>query len=333
MQPTARTVTHFISASGRRAVNAMELAMGQLELRLANDDDIPAIVDMCSRSLGWRPDEPNETLFRWKHVTNPFGPSPIWIALTSSRIVGVRPMMRWEFTRLDGSIARAVRAVDTATDPEFQGRGIFRDLTELAIEELTREGVHFVFNTPNSQSRPGYLKLGWHEVGRVRIVVRATRWWRTPRLARARVAAAKWSEIPSIGHAPGPATAAPVSSRWRTRVDAAFVDWRYGLTELSYRAVGDVGTQAVFRVRRRGSAREATLADVLGDDRGGARRAVRELRRGVNADYLLATQGTPGTRSFLVLPRLGPRLVVRPLVAEAPELDHFDLRMSDVELF
>ncbi len=34
------------------------------------------------------------------------------------------------------------------------------------------DGVDVVFNTPNDQSRPGYLKMGWSEVGRVPVAVR-----------------------------------------------------------------------------------------------------------------------------------------------------------------
>ena len=59
-------------------------------------------------------------------------------------------------------IHRAVRAVDTITAPEARGRGVFTRFT-LAIlsNEITRDDdVSFVFNTPNDQSRPGYLKMG-----------------------------------------------------------------------------------------------------------------------------------------------------------------------------
>ena len=71
---------------------------------------------------------------------------------------------------------RAVRAVDTATDPDYQGRGLFTRLTLQAIDELRAEGVDFVFNTPNDQSRPGYLKMGWQVVGTLPTHVRPTRW-------------------------------------------------------------------------------------------------------------------------------------------------------------
>jgi GNAT superfamily N-acetyltransferase len=100
--------------------------------------------------------------------------------------------MRWEF--LDGDrVVRAVRAVDTATHPDYQGRGIFTRLTLHALDELATEGIEFVFNTPNDQSRPGYLKMGWQVVGQLPTAVRPTRLARIARVAKARVPAERWS--------------------------------------------------------------------------------------------------------------------------------------------
>ena len=99
---------------------------------------------------------------------------------------GFRTLMRWEF--LDGErVVRAVRAVDTATHPDYQGRSIFTRLTLHALDELVAEGVEFVFNTPNEQSRPGYLKMGWQVVGQLPTAVAFHRWKRpTPMLPATR---------------------------------------------------------------------------------------------------------------------------------------------------
>ncbi len=46
-----------------------------------------------------------------------------------------------------------------------------------AVDELTTDGVDAIVNTPNDKSRPGYLEMGWPEVGRVRWgSAPATRW-------------------------------------------------------------------------------------------------------------------------------------------------------------
>ncbi len=109
-----------------------------------------------------------------------------------------RALMRWEFVR-GGVVLRAVRAVDTATDPEYQGRGLFRSLTMHGLEHVRAEGVDFVFNTPNTQSRPGYLKMGWREVGRLPAAVRFTGPGGAVAALRSRVPADRWSQELTIG--------------------------------------------------------------------------------------------------------------------------------------
>jgi hypothetical protein len=47
-------------------------------------------------------------------------------------------------------------------------------LTRAAIEEV-RDQAQLIFNTPNEKSRPGYLKMGWKEVGRISPWVRPMR--------------------------------------------------------------------------------------------------------------------------------------------------------------
>src|SRR5690606_25693858 len=128
-------------------------------------DDEGAVLGLIEAALGRRPDPRNAAFFAWKHRENAFGASPAWVAVDGDRVVGFRTLMRWEFDTPEGPV-RAVRAVDTATHPDHQGRGIFSALTRRAVEELQNDGVGFVFNTPNDKSRPGYLKMGWREVGR-----------------------------------------------------------------------------------------------------------------------------------------------------------------------
>src|SRR5437867_2251138 len=116
----------------------------------------------------------------------------MWVAVSDDRIVGFRTFIRWRF-RVDDDVVDAVRAVDTATDPAHQGRGIFSRLTLGALDELRGENVGFVFNTPNDQSRPGYLKMGWRIVGRVPIAVMPGSFGALRKLPAAHRPAEKWS--------------------------------------------------------------------------------------------------------------------------------------------
>jgi hypothetical protein len=76
--------------------------------------------------------------------------------------------MRWEWKHNE-QIYKAVRAVDTASHPEHQGKGIFKKLTLSLVDQCKTNGDHFVFNTPNKQSKPGYLKMGWEVAGKLPI--------------------------------------------------------------------------------------------------------------------------------------------------------------------
>lgn len=139
-----------------------------MEIRSGTESDIPAIVQLLKLSLGESLMPKSEAFWRWKHMDNPFGPSPVLVAYEGSELIGVRAFMRWEW-RQGEKIWKAVRAVDTATHPAWQGKGIFTQLTKALVDDCRREGIHFIFNTPNEKSRPGYLKMGWYSIGRLKL--------------------------------------------------------------------------------------------------------------------------------------------------------------------
>ena len=327
----------------------MTEARDDLVFRRADDSDRAAILDVLRVSLGREVDDRYEALFAWKHLENAFGPSPAWIACDGDRIAGFRTLMRWEF--LAGvRVVRAVRAVDTATHPDYQGRGIFTRLTLHALDALAAEGVEFVFNTPNDQSRPGYLKMGWHEVGTLPTVVRPTRWTRAARIAKARVPAERWSTPSEAGDSAAEvlADAAAVdallarrapSPHVATNVTGDFLRWRFGTPLLGYRALAAPGGVAdglaIFRIRARGSAREAALVSLLtpAGDRRAAAGLVKELARVAEADYVLGLGGPPVWPGGMVrLPRVGPTLTCRP-IGDAVAPSQWDLSLGDIELF
>jgi GNAT superfamily N-acetyltransferase len=292
----------------------------------------------------------------WKHHEGAFGASPAWVAFDEERLVGVRVFMRWEFER-DGRVLRAVRAVDTATHPDARGRGVFTRLTMHAVDALRDDGVDFVFNTPNDQSRPGYLKMGWQLVGRLPIAARPGAAAGLVRMARARVPAQRWSEASTAGAAAGDvvaeeaaldallASVAPSApGSLRTRRDVAFLRWRYGAPHLAYRALvarrGPEHGVAFFRERRRGPAREAVVCDVIvpAGAGGTARALASDVARATRADYTIAmVAGAAWSRAgFVPLPRQGPVLTWRSVATgevAAPSRDRWHLGLGDIELF
>lgn len=100
--------------------------------------------------------------FLWKHYENPFGKSYGLLAIDNNRIVGLRMFMRWEFL-CDNRVVKAICPVDTCTDHDYRGRGLFKKLTLEGLDKIKDE-YELIFNTPNEKSKPGYLKMGWKVV-------------------------------------------------------------------------------------------------------------------------------------------------------------------------
>ncbi|NJW53434.1 GNAT family N-acetyltransferase [Salinimicrobium oceani] len=139
-----------------------------MKIREATHHDIPQILKVLKASLGEISSKKTEEVWRYKHIDNPFGESLVLVAEEEGEIAGVRAFMRWKWQK-GNEIYSAFRAVDTATHPKHQGKGIFKKLTLKALELGKERGDHFVFNTPNSQSLPGYLKMGWQKVGKIQV--------------------------------------------------------------------------------------------------------------------------------------------------------------------
>ena len=321
-----------------------------LALRAYTQTDEPGVLELLQKSLGWVPDEQYARFFGWKHRESPFGASPAWVATAGERIAGFRTFMRWEFD-VDGEPVRAVRAVDTATHPDFQGQGVFSALTLRALEGLRSEGVAFVFNTPNERSRPGYLKMGWQPVGQLRVLARPHSLPALSRLVRARRPAEKWSQPCSAGRpvadvlADQPAVEALLSSLppdgLRTRLSVPYLAWRYGFPTLAYRAIpahdDDISAGlAIFRVRRRGTALEAAVCAELipGGDPSTTRHLLRRVLRNSGADYAVRLAAGRPRAGFVPVPGQGPHLVWKGVVEQAmPDPSVWQLALGDVELF
>jgi hypothetical protein len=135
--------------------------------------------------------------------------------------------------------------------------------------------------------------------------------------------------------------ARPAARGLRTRLSHRFLEWRYGSSLLEYRAIVAPGGiergVALFRVRRRGRARECALGDVIvaDGDADTRRELVHRVARSVDADYVIAIDPRFMAPGRLVrLPTLGPLLTWRAIApAGMPPLGQWDLRLGDVELF
>jgi len=332
---TAAT-SHSSRQSGRSSMSS------DLELRTATPDDRDGIIALLRRSLGSDGDPRYADLFAWKHDHNRFGASPMWVATDGGRVVAFRSLMRWEFVR-GGQVLRAVRAVDTATDPEYQGRGLFRALTMHGLDEMRVGGVDFVFNTPNSQSLPGYLKMGWREVGRLPAAVRFTGPRGAAAAIRSRVPAARWSSELDVGlpvldwlerGGPGDRLADPIDVREiRTNVDNEFLVWRFATPLLGYRVVDDGESAVIVRARRRGASLELAVVAEFGELMATQRLAARVANE-AGCSYAIRIGRPNLAAGYVALPGGGPILTWRSVNDEGfPPLSNWALTLGDVELF
>lgn len=309
--------------------------------RQMRQSDLTEVLELMKVSLGEPPGlGRTPALFRWKHYDNPFGQSIALVADSGDRIVGLRTFMRWELKAPDGRLLRAVRAVDTATHPEFQRRGIFRSLTEAALDLAREDGVDLVFNTPNEKSKPGYLKLGWSEVGPIGAMVR-------PSLRSVRPAAPGTEESVDIERllddSGSPVDRVDFELRpalgFRTNQTETYLRWRFSHPGVDYRAVAAGSSVAVVRGNRRRDREELVVADVFGTPRPALKRVIATSR----ADHIATwfSKGSPERRAAIrlgIVPLPGVRaltLVIRPLGSVPEELrsiDAWDTAVSDFEL-
>jgi hypothetical protein len=252
----------------------------------------------------------------------------------------------------------AVRAVDTATHPEHQGRGIFSSLTLAALDAL-RGDVDLVFNTPNEKSLPGYLKMGWTQAGRVPIAVRVRRPLRFATRARAHSV----DSDPSRTFMP-PVLAPPASEalgdteglslllqrsetfpqRLTTLRSVDYLRWRYAAAPLlDYRAIASEDGLAIFRVRSRGELCETTVSELIARDadRAAARRLFRAVLRAARVDHVTSSfpaGSASRVRRFGSFPAPGGvTFVVNPLASDVtPDprvMASWALTIGDLEVF
>jgi GNAT superfamily N-acetyltransferase len=308
--------------------------------RVMTDADLEPVLDLMKASLGETPLlSRTRELFEWKHIDNPFGRSIVLVAEADDRLVGLRAFMRWDLTTTNGETIHCVRAVDTATHPDYQRLGIFRRLTLEAVEEAGAQGVDMIFNTPNAKSGPGYLKMGWTEVGKIDVLIRP----KAPLLTGDRTAGLEPAH--ALAGQPREVTLEGVHDRaprgLRTVRSDRYFKWRFTTHPTArYFQVEKDDSFAVVRPNVRSGRTELLIADLFGPNlRSVTRQSIRMARTAyVGASF---SQGSPErsacVRSGLMLvPWLSPMtLMARPLkdlTVEVSSLRAWDLSLGDLEL-
>ena len=232
------------------------------------------ILDLMKATLGpgtsVAPRSPE--FWAWKHNDNISGPS-LGIALKdqeSGRLASLRVLMRFQTKNEVGARHHAVRAVDTATHPSFQGKGLFRYLTETLVADARETGISFVFNTPNSNSLPGYLRMGWELVEAWPLQIRWMRHFQSEAVTITPATSKSFQE--EIGLEQLLDAVETNLKGLRVAKTVSYVAWRYGshpggiYRYVTLREGERLLGLAILRIRRRRQLKEVLLCELFVED-------------------------------------------------------------------
>lgn len=305
-----------------------------MTIRSATEQDIPAIVDLLKLSLGESLMPKSEAFWRWKHIDNPFGKSPVLLAFEGEQLIGIRAFMRWAWTK-EGSSFKAVRAVDTATHPQYHGRGIFKRLTMQLVEQCREEGVDFIFNTPNKSSMPGYLKMGWESRGPLPVKMKLHL---SKRLFKKVQVSSDWEKVKSH---PWWGKGALSGDMLKTKITPEYLYWRYrDNPNVNYQLlVSDQDRPFILIYRKKKISRltELRITELLCKSEH-ASFAIRCLQSTESASLMtISGCDRDAVRSGFITVKAGPTVTVRNLnLPNGPETLSFATwspSLGDLELF
>jgi N-acetylglutamate synthase-like GNAT family acetyltransferase len=287
-----------------------------MQIRKGTESDIPAIVELLKSSLGEGLIQKSEQLWKWKHVENPNGASPVLVAEADGKVVGVRAFLRWQWV-YKGKVLQAIRAVDTATHPDFQGKGIFKKLTLQGLDQAKLAGIDLVYNTPNESSKPGYLKMGWVEMSRMALKLKVNPFAYKSSIPPA-VPTKDWEKLKFVL----PLFSNPIASHElvHTLLSPAYIRWRYQDNPLfDYHFLSDYRSYVLFyRIKQHSFGQEMRVVDLLtikgAFDKASKKGLAAEFKKISSNCFLTSASG----RHFELTENVYPGMGLLPVMAKGP---------------
>lgn len=313
-------------------------------IRKASDQDISAIVKVLKASLGEEDLPLSEAIWRYKHIQNPFGNSVVLVAEEEGNIIGVRAFMKWQWQLKDKKLS-SFRAVDTATHPDHQGKGIFKKLTLQAVAICEESGGHLIFNTPNEKSRPGYLKMGWISAGKLEVQIKPAfnSFWRLGRFQSRyqkdiRASSENIEELCNLWNAKLRTEAHVFTPKSRS-----YLLWRYEKNSLiDYEVLATKDFYMAAYVKQRKGIKELRIAECIflnKDSRNLIRQTLEKWCSQFGVQVMSFSRITNKAGIFTLTGAFGPVLTVRALDLNTHEKDtvghtqNWRYSLGDLELF
>lgn len=321
--------------------------MTELLIKEGKREDIEAIISLQKLSLGEGAIPRSEAFWNWKHVDNPFGASPVLLAWNRDQLVAMRAFMNWQW-KMGGHTFQALRAVDTATHPEWQGKGLFKKLTLQMIEAQKLNQKDFIFNTPNKQSLPGYLKMGWLElaqpdisirIGSLKGLLNSNQLTLAPKPAWD-LQNIDWLELDNwLAKQPTEGIHTPKNSH--------YLQWRYlHIPEFKYFgcfSAADGGGLLIGRIKLTSTLPELRITELMGPNTSYIKSELKKMIQYYSPAFISTMIGLDQTRQFplkntgfIKIPNLGPKVTLRKINNIPNELlvkQSWSWTAGDMELF
>ena len=251
------------------------------ELTPYEPERLDAVLGLMAKVYGEPP--PREE-FGWWFNGNPVGPRTVVLATEDDAVAGVLGASCYRAV-VQGDEAIVALPLYAATDPAFQGRGIFQRLNAEVERAARAVGARLELGFTNRQAGPIYVgKLGWLDVDRLRI-------WARPLSPFGPRAA---GDLRRFGQEQEEAYR-NIAPRLRSHFvrSEAYLNWRYAESPRGYELVASRNGYAVVGRKRLRGVRTAFVADLVAPS---AREALWLLRR--------CARVARGARVLLALPSL-----------------------------
>lgn len=139
------------------------------KMTFTTDKELQMLVDLQNEVYKERGLTFDKSVFRFWYVDNPCGGVISFNAIDGGRIVAHQSFVPEEM-EVDGRVVRCARSMSVVTHPDYQGRGLFSALTNMAVEEARKQGYEFLYAITNGNSFPRFVKhCGFQSITRLNV--------------------------------------------------------------------------------------------------------------------------------------------------------------------
>jgi GNAT superfamily N-acetyltransferase len=136
--------------------------MSEWTIRSATLGDRDAAIALMDRAYG--PSKHRAALWDWAFAHNPYTSDLYYLVADTGTALAAQYAAVPVAMQHEGRPIRGLLSIFTATDPDFQGRGLFRTLAQALYDDV-KDTCPLVFGFPNHKSGPVfYTHLGWIEL-------------------------------------------------------------------------------------------------------------------------------------------------------------------------